>query len=156
MDHNPDRFAIWPNYFDSKSSRRSGRRVGKDASVPKPDLDGLLWAARSVGLRKMKREDGTSHPSRPHAKEGRLWISCKAAATDIGTANKEEVMQIIGTKWRELVNERRAEEKESQKAGPKTGDKRALSQRKTTGAARQAAAKAAKSRKQRGRKKWKK
>ena len=29
MDHNPDRIAVWPGYFDAKTSRRSGRRVPK-------------------------------------------------------------------------------------------------------------------------------
>ena len=33
MEHNPDRIAIWPGYFDQKLSRRSGRRVAKDASA---------------------------------------------------------------------------------------------------------------------------
>jgi len=55
MDHNPDRLCVWPGYFDMKRSRRSGRRVPKDASVLKPDLEGLFMAARAVGLRKIKR-----------------------------------------------------------------------------------------------------
>ena len=53
MDHNPDRICVWPGYFDMKQSRRAGRRVPKDASVLKPDLDGLFMAARAVGLRKI-------------------------------------------------------------------------------------------------------
>ena len=57
MDHNPDRLCVWPGYFDMKQSRRSGRRVPKDASVLKPDLEGLFMAARAVGLRKIKREE---------------------------------------------------------------------------------------------------
>ena len=70
MDHNPDRLCVWPGYFDMKQSRRSGRRVPKDASVLKPDLEGLFRAAREVGLRKIKREEHVSHPKRPHGKEG--------------------------------------------------------------------------------------
>ena len=38
MDHNPDRIAVWPGYFDAKTSRRAGRRVPKDSSVLKPIL----------------------------------------------------------------------------------------------------------------------
>ena len=41
MDHNPDRLCVWPGYFDARTSRRSGRRVPKDSSVLKPDLEGL-------------------------------------------------------------------------------------------------------------------
>ena len=57
MDHNPDRICVWPGYFDAKTSRRSGRRVPRDSSVIKPDLEGLFYAARKVGLRKIKREE---------------------------------------------------------------------------------------------------
>ncbi|MBT3476891.1 MAG: hypothetical protein HN458_02975, partial [Euryarchaeota archaeon] len=79
MDHNPDRLCVWPSYFDMKLSRRNGRRVPKDSSVLKPDLEGLFMAARQVGLKKIKREEHTSHPSRPHGKEGRLWVSAAGA-----------------------------------------------------------------------------
>ena len=49
MDHDPDRLTLWPSYFDVRRSRRSGRRVAKDAAVKKPDLEGLYTAARAVG-----------------------------------------------------------------------------------------------------------
>ena len=88
MDHNPDRLCVWPGYFDMKQSRRSGRRVPKDASVLKPDLEGLFRAAREVGLRKIKREEHVSHPKRPHGKEGRLWVSASGAKESIGAASK--------------------------------------------------------------------
>ena len=67
MEHNPDRICVWPGYFDAKTSRRGGRRVPRDSSVLKPDLEGLYLAARKVGLKKIKREEGTSHPQRPYA-----------------------------------------------------------------------------------------
>ena len=63
---------LWTRYFDSKLSRSEGRRVPKEASIPNPSLDALVWAARDVGLSKMKRDLEASHPSRPHSKEGRL------------------------------------------------------------------------------------
>ena len=156
MDFNPDRIVLWPGYFDSKSSRRNGRRVAKDSSVPKPDLDGLIWAARSIGLRKIKSEEKVSHPSRPHGKEGRLWVSCKGAEKDLGSGNKEEIMQMVGLKWRELLLERKNEEREATKAGPKAGDRRAKAQRKVSGSVKQAASRANASRKSHGRKNWKK
>ena len=56
MDHNPDRLCVWPGYFDAKISRRKGRRVPRDSSVLKPDLEGLFNAARKVCLNKIKRE----------------------------------------------------------------------------------------------------
>jgi signal recognition particle subunit SEC65 len=131
MEHNPDRISVWPGYFNAKTSRRGGRRVPKDASVLKPDLEGLYLAARKVGLKKIKREDGTSHPRRPYSKEGRLWVSTTGSKQSIGANSKEEVMQLIGGVWRQMQKDRRASEQEQQAAGPKTGDRRARSQRKS-------------------------
>ena len=130
MDHNPDRIAVWPGYFDAKVSRRSGRRVPRDSSVLKPDLEGLFIASRALGLRKVKREERVSHPNRPHAKEGRLWVSKKGAKESIGAGSKEEILQLIGGQWRQMQKDQRNDEKEAQKRGPKVGDKRARSQRK--------------------------
>jgi signal recognition particle subunit SEC65 len=156
MQHNPDRIVIWPGYFNARSSRRSGRRVSADAAVAKPDLDGLVWAARTLGLKKMKREEGISHPQRPHAKEGRLWVSASAASGSIGSDKKEEILQMIGTQWSELLQQRKEDEKKASSIGPKVGDKQGRSQRKVSSAAKQAASRAASARERRGRKKWKK
>ena len=132
MDHNPDRMCVWPGYFDMKQSRRSGRRVPKDASVLKPDLEGLFMAARAVGLRKIKREEQTSHPRRPHGREGRLWVSAAGAKESIGAGSKEELLQLIGGQWRQMQRSQRQAVEEQTARGPKTGDRRARSQRKNT------------------------
>ena len=131
MDHNPDRISIWPGYFDLKSSRRSGRRVPKDSAVRKPDLEGLFMAARSVGLRKVKREEKISHPKRPHQKEGRLWVSRSGAKDSIGSSSKEEILQMIGCNWREIQTNSELAEKESALRGPGKGDRSARAQRKS-------------------------
>ena len=109
MDHNPDRLSIWPGYFDAKTSRRSGRRVPRDSSVLKPDLDSLFYAARKVGLKKIKREEQISHPNRPYGKEGRLWVSRSGAKKSIGASNKEEILQMIGAEWRQMQKLARGE-----------------------------------------------
>ena len=96
----------------------------------KPDLEGLYFAARKVGLKKIKREEGTSHPQRPYGKEGRLWVSSSGAKQSIGANSKEEVLQLIGGQWRQMQKDRKAAEKQQQAAGPKAGDRRARSQRK--------------------------
>ena len=69
MDHNPDRICVWPGYFDTRSSRRSGRRVPKDSSVIKPGIEGLFLASRKLGLKKIKRDEGVSHPLAPISKK---------------------------------------------------------------------------------------
>ena len=131
MDHNPDRLCVWPGYFDMKSSRRAGRRVPKDASVVKPDLEGLFMAAREVGLRKIKREEGISHPRRPHGREGRLWVSSKGAKESIGAGSKEELLQLIGGQWRQMQRDQRQQAQDQAARGPKAGDRRARAQRKS-------------------------
>jgi signal recognition particle subunit SRP19 len=131
MANHPDRIVVWPGYFDSKISRRSGRRVSKNRSVANPTLDGLAYAARSAGIRKMKREENTSHPSRPSAQEGRLWISTADALTATGSDSKEGILQAIGTAWNGQQSEARAAEKAAKKSGPKVGDRRGQSQRKS-------------------------
>ena len=133
MDHNPDRIAVWPGYFDAKVSRRSGRRVPRDSSVLKPDLEGLFIASRALGLRKIKREERVSHPNRPHAKEGRLWVSKKGAKESIGAGSKEEIMQLIGGQWRQMQKDAKQNEAQRVAEGPKAGDKRGRTQRKSRG-----------------------
>lgn len=131
MDHNPDRICVWPGYFDLKSSRRSGRRVPKDASVLKPDLEGLFMAARQVGLKKIKREENISHPRRPHGREGRLWVSANGAKDSIGAGSKEELLQLIGGQWRQIQRDQRQADKQQSVSQPKAGDRRARAQRKS-------------------------
>lgn len=131
MANHPDRIVVWPGYFDSKTSRRSGRRVSKDRAIANPTLDGLAYAARSAGIRKMKREEKTSHPSRPHAQEGRLWVSTKDALSATGADSKEGILQAIGSAWNSQESEAKAAEKAAKVSGPKVGDKRGRSQRKS-------------------------
>ena len=79
----------------------------------------------------MKREEGVSHPARPSEKEGRLWISIKDAQSATGTDSKEGVLQAIGSAWNSQQSEAKAAEKAAKISGPKTGDKRGRSQRKS-------------------------
>ena len=88
-------------------------------------------AARSVGLRKIKREEKISHPKRPHEKEGRLWVSRTGASDSIGSSSKEEIMQLIGCNWREMQTNTDQAEKDSAQRGPVKGDRSARAQRKS-------------------------
>jgi signal recognition particle subunit SEC65 len=131
MDYNADRLSVWPGYFDIRVSRRGGRRVPKDSSVIKPDLEGLFMAARKVGLKKMKREENTNHPKRPHSGEGRLWVSRAGAKQSIGANSKEELLQLIGGEWRQIQRDAKDADTKRISQGPQTGDRRARSQRKS-------------------------
>ena len=126
---------MWPGYFDARTSRRSGRRVPKDSSVLKPDLEGLFLAARKLGLKKIKREERVSHPARPHQGEGRMWVSRAGYKQSVGANSKEELLQLIGAQWRQMQRDQKEANADRAARGPETGDRRARSQRKSRGQA---------------------
>ena len=86
-----------------------------------------------VGLKKIKREENISHPNRPYGKEGRLWVSRTGSKQSIGASNKEELLQMIGSQWRQMQKDAKENEAQRVAEGPKTGDKRGRSQRKSRG-----------------------
>ena len=131
MPHDPSKMSLWTGYFDSKLSRSSGRRVPREASVPNPTLETVAWAAKSVGISKMKRDAEASHPSRPHQQEGRLVLSTQDALNATNADSKEGVMQSIGLKLNKQTKEARAEESQQKSKGPKRGDRQKRSQRKS-------------------------
>ena len=130
MTADKSKMTLWTRYFDSKLSRSEGRRVPKEASIPNPSLDSVVWAARDLGLSKMKRDLEASHPSRPHLKEGRLILSTKEAISVTNADSKEGVMQSIGLRLRRQYVEAKNDENPNVKS-QKKGDKQVRSQRKS-------------------------
>ncbi|DAC64791.1 TPA: hypothetical protein HA324_03190 [Candidatus Thalassarchaeaceae archaeon] len=130
MTADKSKMTLWTRYFDSKLSRSEGRRVPKEASIPNPSLDALVWAARDVGLSKMKRDLEASHPSRPHSKEGRLILSTQEAISVTRAESKEGVMQSIGLRLRRQFKEAKVDESTNKKS-QKKGDKQIRNQRKS-------------------------
>lgn len=57
-----------------------------------------------------------AHPSRPFAKEGRLWVSKKGAKESIGASSKEEIMQLIGATWKDMQRKQRAAEQDTSRS----------------------------------------
>jgi len=131
MPHDPSKMSLWTGYFNSKLSRSAGRRVPREASVPNPTLETLAWAAKSVGISKMKRDSEASHPSRPNQQEGRLILSAQDALSATNADSKEGVMQSIGSKLNTQTKEALSEEGEKKSKGPKRGDRQRRSQRKS-------------------------
>ena len=121
---------LWTGYFDSRLSRADGRRVPKKASIPKPTLESVVWAARSAGIRKMRQEPEASHPSRPYAKEGRLVMPPRHVLEVTGESSKEGVMKAIGTALRKRSQDAKEQGKDASK-GPAKGDRRRRAQRKS-------------------------
>ena len=125
-----DEMTLWTGYFDARMSRSEGRRVPKSASILRPTLDSVVWAARSAGIRKMRQEPETSHPSRPYAKEGRLVVPPSHALEVTGANSKEGVMQVIGKVLRNRSEKAKEQGKEAGRA-PAKGDRRQRAQRKS-------------------------
>ncbi|MDC3246956.1 hypothetical protein OAU60_00935 [Euryarchaeota archaeon] len=130
MTADKSKMIIWTRYFDSKLSRSEGRRVPKEASIPNPSLDAIVWAARDVGLSKMKRDTEVSHPSRPHNNEGRLILSTQEAISVTKAESKEGVMQSIGLRLRRQFKESKNDESVNKKS-QKKGDRQIRTQRKS-------------------------
>ena len=130
MTADKSKMIIWTRYFDSKLSRAEGRRVPKEASIPNPSLDAIVWAARDVGLSKMKRDTEASHPSRPHNNEGRLILSTQEAISVTKAESKEGVMQSIGLRLRRQFKESKNDESVNKKS-QKKGDRQIRTQRKS-------------------------
>ena len=130
MTADKSKMILWTRYFDSKLSRSEGRRVPKEASIPNPSLDAIVWAARDVGLSKMKRDTEASHPSRPHNNEGRLILSTQEAISVTKAESKEGVMQSIGLRLRRQFKESKNDESVNKKS-QKKGDRQIRTQRKS-------------------------
>ena len=131
MPHDPSKMSVWTGYFDSKLSRSAGRRVPKEASVPNPSLETVAWAAKAVGISKMKRDTDASHPSRPHLGEGRLVLSTQDALSATSSDSKEGVMQSIGLRLHSQTKEAKEQEGKQQARGPSKGDRQRRAQRKS-------------------------
>ena len=95
MDHNPDRICVWPGYFDAKTSRRNGRRVPRDSSVLKPDLEGLFYAARKIGLKKSSVKKMFPTPIVRMARRSFVGFSLRRKGLN-RCEQKEELLQMIG------------------------------------------------------------
>ena len=131
MPRDASKMNIWTGYFDSRLSRSGGRRVPKEASVPKPTLEAVAWAAKAVGISKMKREAEASHPSRPHQQEGRLVLSAKDALSSTNADSKEGVMQSIGLRLRSQMKVAKEQDSKAQARGPSKGARQRRAQRKS-------------------------
>jgi len=124
------KISIWTGYFDSRFTRSQGRRVNRSCSIPNPNLEQLAFAAKSLGIKKMKRVAKKSHPKRPRSQEGLLIVSSKDAYAATGTETKETLMQAIGSSLLASHEEAKSKKEESKLKGPKKGDRSARSQRK--------------------------
>ena len=67
---------IYPQYFDSKASRKMGRRVPKVLAVDSPSLARIEEACKKLGLKVMLEPD-KAYPRASNVKCGRIVVFCK-------------------------------------------------------------------------------
>ena len=70
---------LWPQYFDTKCSRRQGRMVDKKLAVENPTTGEILKAVESLGYVK-KVEDG-AYPRYWWKKSGKVIVERKVKKT---------------------------------------------------------------------------
>jgi len=80
---------IYPEYFDSRLSRRQGRRVPKEAGREGATLEDIEKAARAAGF-EPRSEPKKTFSSRWFERRGRLLITKKAT--------KERTLRLIAKK----------------------------------------------------------
>ena len=89
-----DRKVVYPSYFDSRLSRRDGRRVPKSLSLRGPTLQDIVNALRSLSMNfEVERDRG--RPSRWYKFEGRVLVDYEG--------RKEELLKLLAT---EMVRQR--------------------------------------------------
>ncbi|MEM0349576.1 MAG: signal recognition particle subunit SRP19/SEC65 family protein [Candidatus Caldarchaeum sp.] len=67
-----DGLILWPVYFDSKSSRKQGRRVSRGLAVQRPSADDLAAACRRLGYEVEKAE--AAYPRRWSRRTGYVVV----------------------------------------------------------------------------------
>jgi signal recognition particle subunit SRP19 len=67
---------VYPQYFDSRASRKMGRRVPKGLAVDSPSLARIAEACKKLGL-KVTLEPDKAYPRASNVKCGRIVVFCK-------------------------------------------------------------------------------
>jgi len=80
---------VYPEYFDSRLSRKEGRRIPKEAARESPTLEDLEKAARAAGL-EPRSEPKSAYPSWWFEQRGRLMVKKKTT--------KERTLRLIAKK----------------------------------------------------------
>jgi len=87
---------IWPAYFDQTRTRKEGRRVSRNLSIPYPKIDEIQEAAHKLGLKTEVSVD-TGFPRTQWQKTGMMKVEKRRA--------KEQIILSIA---RQLVKARSA------------------------------------------------
>ncbi|MEM2929643.1 MAG: signal recognition particle subunit SRP19/SEC65 family protein [Thermoproteota archaeon] len=67
---------VYPQYFDSRVSRKMGRRVSKNLAVESPSLARIENACKKLGFKTVVEPD-RAYPRMNNVKCGRVVVFCK-------------------------------------------------------------------------------
>jgi signal recognition particle subunit SRP19 len=91
-----DKIVIWPAYFDSTKTRKDGRRVPKNLSVPSPKILEIKNAVEKLGLEhELVAEAG--YPKTPWLKTGMLLVEKNEAKEQIIRKIAKQLLKIQST-----------------------------------------------------------
>ena len=94
-----------------------------------PDLEGLYLALVKSASR--KSSERKAHRILSDLRQRRPTVGHSSGQAIHWCQFQGRSLQLIGGQWRQMQKDRKAAEKEQQAAGPRTGDRRARSQRKS-------------------------
>lgn len=91
-----DKIVIWPAYFDSTKTRKDGRRIPKDATVPSPKILEIKEAAEKIGLEYELVPD-TGYSKTPWSKTGMLLVKKNKAKEQTIKRIAKQLLKIRST-----------------------------------------------------------
>jgi signal recognition particle subunit SRP19 len=91
-----DKIIIWPAYFDSTKTRKDGRRVPKNLSVPSPKILEIKNAVEKLGLEHELVTDA-GYPKTPWLKTGKLLVKKKEAKEQVIRKIAKQLLKIQST-----------------------------------------------------------
>jgi signal recognition particle subunit SRP19 len=86
-----EKIILWLDYFNSKLTRKDGRRVPLYLAVSSPTMDELVESVKKLGLDTMPMK--AAHPKRPFIESGYVSINKKSGKNIV----LKEVSRTIGT-----------------------------------------------------------
>lgn len=86
------RIVVWPVYFDSTKTRRQGRKLPRELSIPNPKVEEIVEAAKILGLNPIVED-------KKYPKE--WWIYNKRIVV-FKKDSKRETLKQIAIKLKEL------------------------------------------------------
>lgn len=101
---------LWPIYFDSDKSRRSGRRVPEKYAVPSPSAADIGYICEKVRLTPLI--DRAAHPSRPWERCDRVLV--RKPTIKGKRISKQRLLKILGKRlriWFDKTTKKKREKK---------------------------------------------